>query len=158
MPSRCSPWGSTWTGVGRRWPASVPGRQVGRGAHGCCGFGSPISSGNPEKIRNFSLFFCDPSLLSDCSTGGRRSRRSGRGPRPRPNLPKEREIFSRSGQPGPAGFPIFGKTESRDHGRWRGREGGVVVGAGLRGGGRFVQNAEKNSILRKGAESFEVLA
>ena len=34
----------------------------------------------------------------------------------------------------------------------------MVVGAGLRGGGRFVQNAEKNSILRKGAESFEVLA
>ena len=32
----------------------------------------------------------------------------------------------------------------------------MVVGAGLRGGRRFVQNAEKNSILRKGAGSFAV--
>ena len=58
MPSRCSPWGSTWTGVGRRWPASVPGRQVGRGAHGCCGFGRPSyffrKSGKKSGI---SLFF-----------------------------------------------------------------------------------------------------
>ena len=79
---------------------------------------------------------------------GRRLRRSGRAPRPRPNLPKEREIFSKSGQPGPAGFPVFGKTESRNQGRLRGRTGNVVVGAGLRGGVFLVEHAEKRSFLR----------
>ena len=67
---------------------------------------------NRKKIRNFSLFFCDPGLLSDFSAGGQRSRHIGRGPRPRPNLPKEGEIFSKSGRPVPAGFPVFGKTEN----------------------------------------------
>ena len=79
---------------------------------------------------------------------GRRSRRSGRTPRPRPNLPKEREIFSNDEQADPAGFPVFGKTENRNQGRWRGRAGNVVVGAGLRGGVFLVEHAEKKSFLR----------
>ena len=82
---------------------------------------------------------------------GQQPRCSGRPPRPRPNLPKEREIFSSADQPGPTGVPDFGKTENRNQGRWRGRAGGVVVGAGLRGGARLVQHAEKKSVLRKGA-------
>ena len=80
---------------------------------------------------------------------GQQPRRIGRPPRPRPNLPKEREIFSSADQPGPTGVPDFGKTENRNQGRWRGRAGGVVVGAGLRGGVRLVQHAEKKSVLRK---------
>ena len=80
---------------------------------------------------------------------GQQPRRIGRPPRPRPNLPKEREIFSSADQPGPTGVPDFGKTENRNQGRWRGRVGGVVVGAGLRGGAGLAQHAEKKSVLRK---------
>ena len=80
---------------------------------------------------------------------GQRPRRIGRPPRPRPNLPKEQEIFSSADQPGPVGVPDFGKTVNRNQGRWRGRAGDVVVGAGLRGCVRIVERAEKNSILRK---------
>ena len=76
------------------------------------------------------------------------SRRSGLAPRSRPNLPKEREIFSNDDQADPAGFPVFGKTENRSQGRWRGRAGNVVVGAGLRGGVFLVEHAEKKSFLR----------
>ena len=136
-----------------------PGPAGGVGAHVCCGFGN--SSFLPEirkKIRNFSLFFCDPSLLSDCSTGGRRSRRSGRGPRPRPNLPKEREIFSNPGRPCPAGFPVFGKTENRNRGRWRGRVGNVVVGEGVRGGVFLKEHAGKKSFLRNERDRLPLVA
>ncbi len=87
---------------------------------------------------------------------GQRPRRIGRPPRPRPNLSKEREIFSNPDQPGPAGVPDFGKTENRNQGRWRGRVGGVVVGARLRDNARMVQLAEKKSVLRKGAGSLTV--
>ena len=69
-------------------------------------------------------------------------------PRPRPNLPKEREIFSSNGQPGPAGFPVFGKTENWDQERLRGRVGNVVVGVGLRDGVRTMEHVEKKCVLR----------
>ena len=85
-----------------------------------------------------------------------RPRRSGWPPRPRLNLPKEQEIFSIADQPGPAGVPYFGKTEKRNHGRWRGRASGVVVGAGLRGGALFVQHSEMKRIFRKGVGSLVV--
>ena len=48
---------------------------------------------------------------------GQRPRHIGRPPRPRPNLPKEQEIFSNGDQPGPTGVPDFGKTENRNQGR-----------------------------------------
>ena len=67
----------------------------------------------------------------------------GRPPRPRANLPKEREIFSSVDQPGPTGVPDFGKTENRNQGQWRGRAGGVVVDSGFLGSGSVVQHAEK---------------
>ena len=87
---------------------------------------------------------------------GQRPRRIGRPPRPRPNLPKEREIFSNGDQPGPTGVPDFGKTENRNQGRLRGRAGGVVVGVGLHGGGGLVQYAEKKGVLRKRAGALAV--
>ena len=59
-------------------------------------------------------------------------------------------------QAGPAGVPDFGKTENRNQGRLWGRAGGVVVGAGLRGGERVLENAEKRLFLRKGAGSLAV--
>ena len=47
-----------------------PGPTGGVGAHGGCGFGSPLLlPENRKKFRNFSFFFCDLSLLSDCSAG-----------------------------------------------------------------------------------------
>ena len=78
----------------------------------------------------------------------RRPRRIGRSPRPPPNLPKEREIFSNPDHPGPAGVPDFGKTENRNQGRWQARAGTVVVGEGLGDGGFLVEHAEKKSFLR----------
>ena len=104
---------------------------------------------NRKKIRNGPFFLHDPAWLRRSTAGRSAARRSGRPPHPRPNLPKEREIFSSGDQPGPVGVPDFGKTENRNQGRWRGRAGDVVVGAGLRGCVRIVERAEKNSILRK---------
>ncbi len=114
-------------GVGR--PASVPGRQV-CSAHGCCGFGSPISSGKPEKIRNFSFFllsrfvewfFCEPVSgrdgAADAAASPQPSERTG-------NILRIR--IARLGR-----FSGFGKTKSRNYRtRWRqSRAGNVVVGA-----------------------------
>ena len=76
---------------------------------------------------------------------GQQPRRIGRPPRPRPNLPKEREIFSTADQPGPAGVPVFGKTENRNQGRWRARAWGVAVGAGLRGKARVLEHIRKRA-------------
>ena len=110
----------------------------------------PISSGKPEKNPEWFFFFS--MIPIGCAVpprAGQRPRHSGRSPRPRPNLPKEREIFSNADQPGPTGVPDFGKTENRNHGRWRGSAGGVVVGSGLWGGTRVVQPSEKKGLLRK---------
>ena len=84
------------------------------------------------------------------------SRRSGRAPRSRPNLPKEREIFSNDDQADPAGFPVFGKTENRNLDRWRGKAGDVVVGERLRGGVCLVEHAEKKSFLRNERDRLHV--
>ena len=119
--------------------------------HGRSGFGkcSHIFRKTGKKSGMVLFFSMIPVGCAVPLRVGQQPRRIGRPPRPRPNLPKEREIFSSADQPGPTGVPDFGKTENRNHGRWRGRAGGVVVGAGLRGGGGLVQNAEKISILRK---------
>ena len=87
---------------------------------------------------------------------GRRSRRRGRAPWPRPNLPKEQEIFSNDDQADPAGFPVFGKTENRNLDRWRGKAGDVVVGERLRGGVFLVEHAEKKSFLRNERDRLHV--
>ena len=115
--------------------------------HGRSGFGkcSHIFRKTGKKSGMVLFFSMIPVGCAVPPRAGQRPRGSGRPPRPRPNLPKEREIFSTADQPGPAGVPVFGKTENRNHGRRRGRAGGVVVGAGLRGGTRFVQHAEKNT-------------
>ena len=98
------------------------------------------------KKSGMVLFFC---MISMCwpspPRAMQRPRRIGRSPRPLPNLPKEREIFSSADQPGPTGVPDFGKTENRKQGRWRARAGGVVVGAGLLGVGRVMEHVEKRS-------------
>ena len=121
--------------------------------HGRSGFGkcSHIFRKTGKKSGMVLFFSMIPIGCAVPPRADQWPRRSGRSPRPRPNLPKEREIFSSADQPGPTGVPDFGKTENRNQGRWRGRAGGVVVGAGLRGGARLVQHAEKKSVLRKGA-------
>ena len=128
------------------------------GHHGRSGFGkcSHIFRKTGKKTGMVLFFSMIPIGCAVSLRAGQRPRRSGRPPRPRPNLPKEREIFSSADKPGPTGVPDFGKTENRNHGRWRGRAGKVVVGAGLRGGARFVQHVEKKCVLRKGAGSFGV--
>ena len=121
------------------------------GHHGRAGFGksSHFFRKTGKKTGMVLFFFMIPIGCAVPPRAGQRPGHIGRPPRPRPNLPKEREIFSSADQPGPTGVPDFGKTENRNQGRWRGRAGGVVVGAGLRGGVRLVQHAEKKSVLRK---------
>ena len=102
------------------------------------------------------FFFMIPDSCAVPPWAGQRPRGSGRPPRPRPNLPKEREIFSSGDQPGPTGVPDFGKTENRNQGRLRGRAGSVVVGAGLWVVACTVEYAEKISVLREGAGSLSV--
>lgn len=104
----------------------------------------PFLPENRKKSGMVLFFSMIPIGCAVAPRAGQRPRRSGRPPRPRPNLPKEREIFSNGDQPGLAGVPDFGKTENRNHGRWRGRAGGVVVGAVLWDGVSLVQHAEKN--------------
>jgi hypothetical protein len=114
--------------------------------HGWAGFGksSHFFRKTGKKSGMVLFFSMIPIGCAVAPRAGQRPRRSGRPPRPRPNLPKEREIFSNGDQPGLAGVPDFGKTENRNHGRWRGRAGGVVVGAVLWDGVSLVQHAEKN--------------
>lgn len=124
----------------------APDDRYGRSGFGKC---SHIFRKTGKKSGMVLFFYMIPVGCAVPLRADQRPRGSGRPPRPRPNLPKEREIFSSADRPGPTGVPDFGKTENRNQGRWRGRAGGVVVGSGLRGGGRFVQHAEKKSVLRK---------
>ena len=123
----------------------APGGHHGRSGLGKC---SQIFRKTGKKSGMVLFFSMIPVGCAVPPRAGQRPRGIGRPPRTRPNLPKEREIFSRADQPGPAGVPDFGKTANRNHGRLRGRAGDVVVGVGLRGGARVVQHAEKKSILR----------
>ena len=111
---------------------------------------------NRKKIRNFTLFFCDPGLLSDYSAGRSMvaAEWPGAGPSPQPS--ERTGNILKSGQPGPAGFPVFGKTEKRNQDRWRARAGTGVVGAGLGGGVLTVEHAEKKSFLRNERERLQV--
>ena len=126
----------------------APGDHHGRSGSGKC---SQVFRKTGKKSGMVLFFSMIPVGCAVPPRAGQRTRGSGRPLHPCPNLPKEREIFSSADQPGPTGVPDFGKTENRNHGRWRDRAGGVVVGAGLRGGVRLVQHAGKNSSLRKGA-------
>ena len=124
----------------------APGDHHGRSGFGKC---SHIFRKAGKKSGMVLFFSVIPVGCAVPPRAGQRPRHIGRPPHPRPNLPKEREIFSIVDRPGPAGVPDFGKTENRNQGRWRGRAGALVVGGGLRGGMRFVQHAEKKSVLRK---------
>ena len=115
--------------------------------HGRSGFGkcSHIFRKTGRKSGMVLFFFMIPVGCAAPPRAGQRPRRRGRPPRPCPNLPKKREIFSSGGQPGPTGVPDFGKTENRKRRRWRGRTGGVVVGAGPRDREVLEEQLEKNT-------------
>ena len=124
----------------------APDDRYGRSGFGKC---SHIFRKTGKKSGMVLFFYMIPVGCAVPLRADQRPRGSGRPPRPRPNLPKEREIFSSADRPGPTGVPDFGKTENRNQGRWRGRAGGVVVGAGMRDNARMVQLAEKKSFLRR---------
>ena len=119
-----------------------PGPAGGVGAHVCCGFGnSSFLPENRKKIRNFSLFFCDPGLLSDCSAGQSAvaAERPGAAPSPQPSERTGNILKVWPARPGRvSGFRENGKPEPRtiegQGGRWGGRReaAGRCVSGGTR--------------------------